>query len=91
MYFMHWLCRKSRCDIDFTADDVMKTDINDVSLCKLDVNVKNRTESLVALASLNLRRNSLKENVLLCTTSKIKCDISKGMQEKVSIMGVWCG
>ena len=25
------------------------------------------------------------------STLKIKCGVSKGMQEKVSIMGVWCG
>ena len=28
----------------FTAEDVMKTEKNDVSLCKLEVNVKNRME-----------------------------------------------
>ena len=50
-----------------------------------------RTEwrSLVASASSNLSRNSLKEKVL--SALKIKCSKSKGMQEKVSIMGVWCG
>ena len=45
----------------FTSDDVK----SDVTLCKLDVNVKNRMAMLVALASLNLNRTSLKEKVLL--------------------------
>ena len=37
---------------------------NDVTLCKLDVNVKNRTAVAVASTSLNLNRNPLKEKVL---------------------------
>ena len=45
----------------FTADDLK----NDVTLCKLDVNVKTERQSLVASASLNLSRNSLKKKVLL--------------------------
>ena len=45
----------------FTSDDVK----NHVTLGKLDVNVKNRMAMLVALASLNLNRNALKEKVLL--------------------------
>ena len=48
---------------------------------------------LVASASLNLSRNSLKEKCYFkaSSTLKVKCGKSKGMQEKVSIMGVWCG
>ena len=41
------------------------TSKNDVTVCKLDVNVKNRWRSLVASISLNLSRNSLTEKVLL--------------------------
>ena len=41
------------------------TSKNDVTLCKLDVNVRTEWQSLVALVSLNLSRNSIKENVLL--------------------------
>ena len=48
MNLMHWLYRQSRTLSSefvcfFTAEDVMKTEKNDVSLCKLDVNGKNRT------------------------------------------------
>ena len=44
-------------------------------------------------ASLNLSRKPLKETVTLKQgfSFKIKCGKSKGVQEKVSIMGVWCG
>ena len=64
---------------------------NDVTLCELDVNVKKRTAD--AVASLNLSRNSLKEQryFIASSTLKIKFGKSKGMQEKVSIMSVWCG
>ena len=50
--------------------------------------MKNR----VASASLNMFRNSLKEECYFITSStlKIECGKSNGMQEKVSIMGVWC-
>ena len=70
--------------LDFTA----VTSKNDVTLCKLDVNAKNR---MVASTSLNLSRNSLMEKCYYIASSslKIKCGKSKGMQEKVSIMGVW--
>ena len=66
---------------------------NDVTLCELDVNVKKRTADAVASASLNLSRNSLKEQryFIASSTLKIKFGKSKGMQEKVSIMSVWCG
>ena len=54
-----------------------------------------RTEwqSLVASTSLNLSRNSLTEKFYFIASSslKIKCGKSKGMQEKVSVMGVGCG
>ena len=54
-----------------------------------------RTEwrSLVASAPSNLSRNSLKENVLFYIKFyfEIKCGKSKGIQEKVSTMSVWCG
>ena len=40
------------------------TSENDVTLCKLDVNVKNQTASVVASTSLNLSRNPLKKKVL---------------------------
>ena len=67
---------------------------NDVTLCKLGVNVKNERGSLVPSTSLNLSRNSLKEKKCLFIASptlKIKCGKSKGMQGKLSVMGVWCG
>ena len=41
------------------------TSKNDVSLCKLDVNAKNRTAIAGTSASLILSRNSLKEKTLL--------------------------
>ena len=40
------------------------TSENDVTLCKLNVDVKNITRSLLASTSLNLSRNPLKEKVL---------------------------
>ena len=46
----------------YTANDLKK---NDLSLCKLDINIGTKQQLLVASAALNLRRNSLKENVLL--------------------------
>ena len=60
----------------FTANDVK----NDVSLCKLDVNVTER-RSLVASVSLDKRRDSLKEKrktfyFIASSTSKVKCDKS---------------
>ena len=66
------------------------TSKNDVTLCKLDVNIKNRQRLLVALAPLNLSRNSLTEKFLLHNKffENQMCGKSKGMQEKVSIMGV---
>ena len=58
---------------------------NGVSLCKLDVNIKNRTAVAGSVGFFNLNRNSLKEKVLLyikfcCENQSGK---SKGMQEKV--------
>ena len=66
------------------------TSKNDVTLCKLDVNVKNRT----VVASLKLSRDSLKEKVLLYSKFYLKIQMWKTKRyakEKVSIMGVWCG
>ena len=56
---------------------------NDVSLCKLDINVKNRTD-LVVSASLNLSRNSLRKKFyfIACSTLKIKCGKSKVCKKK---------
>ena len=45
----------SSSDIDFNSRYVK----NDVTLCKLDVNVKNRTAVADSVDILNLRRNSL--------------------------------
>ena len=48
MNLMHWIYRKShlchQVTLVFTADDVMKLEKNDVTLCKLDIDVKNRTK-----------------------------------------------
>ena len=62
------------------------TSKNDVTLCKLDVNVKNRTavDDSVNLFKLEKRKMCY---FTLSSTLKIKCDISKDVQEKVSIMG----
>ena len=61
MYLMHVYIGShvstSSNDDGFTADDVK----SDVTLCKLDVNVKNRT----AVSGSVLSRNTLKEKVLL--------------------------
>ena len=64
------------------------TSKNDITLCKLDVNIKNQT---AVVGSVNfLSRNSLTEKCYFIASSslKIKCGKSKGMQEKVSIMDV---
>ena len=50
----------------FTADDVMKTE-NDVSLCKLDVDVKTCRRSLVASAFFKLEKKLFTGKVLLCS------------------------
>ena len=47
----------------FTADDVMKTEKNDISLCKLDVDIKNQVVVIDSVGFFNLTRNSLKEKV----------------------------
>ena len=76
----------------FAADDAMKTEKNDVSLCKVDVNIKRTEQRLLAVsASLNLHRNTFKETLYSKFYFKIKCGKSRGMQEIVSIMDVWCG
>ena len=68
------------------------TSKNDVTLCKLDVNVKNRKAITGNIDFFKLlSRNPLTEKFYFIASSslKIKCGKSKGMQEKVSIMGVW--
>ena len=65
VYLMHRLYRKSRIYVvkwrwAFTAI----TSENDVTLCKLDVNVKNRTAVAGSGLLWNLSRNPLKEKVL---------------------------
>ena len=66
------------------------TSENDVTLGKLDVNVKNRTAVVGSVDFLKLSRNSLTEKCCSIASSflKIKCGKSKGMQERVSVMGV---
>ena len=93
MYLMHWLYWKSRnarrqVTLVFTANNVK----NDVILCKIDVNVKNRMPVAGSVGFFKLSRNSSKEKCYFITSFilKIKCGKSKGMQEKVSIMGVEC-
>ena len=63
------------------------TSKNDVTLCNLDINVKNRMAAVVASTSLNLSRNSLTDNFYFIASSSlkiIKCGKSKGMQDKNS-------
>ena len=69
------------------------TSKNDVTLCKLDVNVKNRTAVAGSVDFIKLDQKLFNEKCYFIASSslKIKCGKSKGMQEKVSIMGVWCG
>ena len=76
----------------FTADDVMKTE-NDVSLFKLDIDVKTLRRSLVASAFFKLEKKLFKGKVLLCSKFYFENQYgrSKGMQEKISIMDVRCG
>ena len=50
---------------------------------------KTERRSLVVSVSLNLIRNSLLKGK--CSTLKIKYGQSKGLLEKVSTRGVWCG
>ena len=59
----------------------------------LEADVDRSTCLHAASISLNMSRNSLTEKVLLYSKIflKIKCGKSKGMQERVSIMGVSCG
>ena len=57
VYLMHCHVSTSSSDVVFTAI----TSKNDVTLCKLDVYVQNRTAVVVASNSLNLSRISLKE------------------------------
>ena len=70
------------------------TSKNDVTLCKSDVNVKNRkaVADSVDLFKLQWKLFNGKKCYFITSSSlKIKCAKSKGMQEKVYIMGVWCG
>ena len=89
---MHWLYRKKylcrQVTLVFTADYVK----NDVSLCVLDVNVKVLTAYAGIVGFFKLELKLFKGKVLLFVRSylEIKCWKSKGMQEKVSVAGVWC-
>ena len=68
------------------------TSKNDVTLCKLDVNVKNRTAAADIIDLFKLEQKLCNgKSVIASSFLKIKCCKSKGMQEKVSIVGVWCG
>ena len=70
------------------------TSKNDATLCKLDVIVKNRTAIAGSGDFSKLKLKPLKRKKCYFTASstfKIKYGKSKGMQEKVSIMGIWCG
>ena len=74
--------------LGFTAD--VK---NDVTLCKLDIYVKNRTAVAGSVDFFQFEKKLFNGNMLLYSKFlflKIKCGESKGMQEKVSIMSVWC-
>ena len=62
----------------------------DVTLCKLDVNVKNRRAVAGSFDFFKLKKKPFKGKSASFTL-KMKCGESKGMQEKISIMGVWCG
>ena len=64
------------------------------SLCKLNVDVKNRTAVACSVYVIKTRVETLKRKkcyFIANSSLKIKFGKSKGMQEKVSIMGVWCG
>ena len=65
---------------------------NDVSLRKLGINVKNLTAVAVRVDFYLLASKLFKGKLLPCSKFyfDIKCGKSKGMEEKVSIMGVWC-
>ena len=69
------------------------TSKNDVTLCKLEVNVKNRTAVTGSIDFIKLEKKLFRKKCYFIASSslKIKCGKSKGMQENVSIMGVWCG
>ena len=64
--------------LDFTAGDV--------SLCKLDVKVKKRTAVAESVGFFKLERK--KCYFIVSSSMKIKCGKSKGIQEKLSIMGI---
>ena len=67
------------------------TSKKDVTLCKLDVNVKNRPAVAGSIDFFKLKKQPFKGKkcyFIASSTLKIKCGISNGMQEKVSIMGV---
>ena len=71
---MHRLYRKSRIYVVKWRWFLQPiTSKNDITLCKLDVNVKNRT----VVTSLNLSRNSLKEKVLLYSKFHLKIQMWK--------------
>ena len=63
---------------------------NDVTLCKLDVNIKNRTAIAGSVDLFKFEKKLFNGKIFIASSSKIKCGKSKGMQEKVYIMVVWC-
>ena len=86
---MHRLYRKLRIYVVKWRWFLQALRQNDVFLCKLDVNIKNRT---AVAGSVDLFKPESKKCYFIASSSlKIKCGKSKGMQEKVSIIGVWCG
>ena len=60
---------------------------------KLNVDVKNRTAVACSVDFVKLEKlfNEKKCYFIANSSLKIKFGKTKGMQEKVSIMGVWCG
>ena len=75
--------------LDLTPDDVKMTSF----YANWKLTYRNERQSLIKSAFLNLSSNSLKGKVLFSTEFHRKSNEvnKKGMQEKVSIMGIWCG
>ena len=69
------------------------TSKNDVTLCKLDVNVKNRTAVAGSVDFFQLQQKPFKGESVISYKFffENQNESQKGMQEKVSIMDVWCG
>ena len=62
------------------------TSKNDVTLCKINVTAVAGSVDFIKLEQKHFNGKSIASSSL-----KIKCGKSKGMQEKVFIVGVWCG